>query len=105
MYIVQMLLPLQGQDGERLPQELFDAVRAELVARFGGLTAYSRSPARGLWVDEEQPGAPVERDDVVVYEVLVEALDRGWWSGFRADLCGRLRQKELLVRAHAVELL
>jgi hypothetical protein len=103
MHLVQLLLPLYGPGGERLPRELFDAIRAELVERFGGLTAYSRSPAKGLWVDDD--AAQVEKDDIVVYEVMVDALDRPWWAGYRADLCRRLRQKELVVRAHSVETL
>jgi hypothetical protein len=105
MHLVQLLLPLYARDGERLPPELFGQVRSELVERFGGLTAYSRSPAKGLWVDEAGAGPTVEHDDIVVYEVLVERLDRAWWSHYRGGLCERFRQKELLVRAQAVELL
>lgn len=102
MHLVQLLLPLYaGDDGSRLPPELFAAVRQELVDRFGGLTAYSRAPARGLWNDAGQ----VERDDIVVYEVMDPDLDRGWWAAYRGELSGRLRQKELVVRAQGVELL
>ncbi|WP_216369705.1 hypothetical protein [Ramlibacter montanisoli] len=98
---MQILLPLAAPDGTRLPQALFDAVRQELVDRFGGLTAYTRAPARGLWDD----GGGVERDDIVVYEVMVDQLDRPWWAGYRAQLCARFRQQELVVRAHVTELL
>jgi hypothetical protein len=99
MHLVQILLPLYAADGERLPQELFVAVRAELVERFGGLTAYSRSPATGLW-DE---GGSVQRDDIVVYEVMVEQLDRAWWRKYREDLATRFRQQEMVVRAQRTE--
>lgn len=100
MHLVQLLLPLYAADGERLAAELFAAVRQELVDRFGGLTAYSRSPAKGLWTDDNER---VEHDDIVVYEVMVERLDRAWWRSYREELTARLRQKELLVRAQAVE--
>ncbi|HEX2546916.1 MAG TPA: hypothetical protein VHL79_18685 [Ramlibacter sp.] len=103
MHLVQILLPLVASGGERLPQALFDAVRQELVDRFGGLTAYSRAPAKGLWVDEDGQG--VERDDIVVYEVMVDTLDRGWWANYRQELARRFRQQELVVRAQATELL
>ena len=102
MHLVQLLLPLYAQDGEKLPQELFGTVRTELVDRFGGLTAYSRAPAKGLWLDD---GHRVDQDDIVVYEVMVESLDRAWWNAYREDLRLRLRQQELVVRAQAVELL
>ena len=102
MHLVQLLLPLYAQDGEKLPQELFGTVRTELVDCFGGLTAYSRAPAKGLWVDEADR---VDQDDIVVYEVMVPALDHDWWRAYREDLRRRFRQQELVVRAQAVELL
>lgn len=101
MHLVQILLPLAAADGARLPQALFAAVRQELVDRFGGLTAYTRAPAKGLWEDD----GGVERDDIVVYEVMVQELDRDWWAGYRAQLCSRFRQRELVVRAQLLELL
>lgn len=101
MHLVQILLPLAAADGTRLPQALFDAVRQELVDRFGGLTAYTRAPAKGLWED----GGGVERDDIVVYEVMVEQLDRAWWAAYREDLARHFGQKEMVLRAQASELL
>jgi hypothetical protein len=100
MFLVQLLLPLCANDGQRLPQALFDAVREELVARFGGLTAYARAPAKGLWKDGADD---VAHDDIVVYEVMADDLDRAWWAHYRAELGQRFRQDEVLVRAQAVE--
>jgi hypothetical protein len=105
MYLVQLLLPLYAQDGARLPQALFAGVRQELVDRFGGLTAYSRAPARGVWADDEGEGKRVEHDDIVVYEVMVDGLDRPWWRAYREALTVRFAQKELVVRAQRIELL
>jgi hypothetical protein len=102
MHLVQLLLPLYAEDGPRLPGELFAAVRQELVDRFGGLTAYSRAPAKGLWSDDTHE---VEHDDIVVYEVMVDDLDRAWWAAYRQELTTRMRQKELVVRAQPLELL
>jgi hypothetical protein len=75
-------------------------VRRELTARFGGVTAFLRSPAEGRWKDSE---GEVARDDVVIYEVMVEELERDWWPRYRAELARRFRQDELLVRASVVE--
>jgi hypothetical protein len=99
MHLVQILLPLYAADGERLPQDLFGAVRRELVDRFGGLTAYSRAPAKGLWEDD----GGVAHDDIVVYEVMVEELDRPWWASYRQELTRRFRQQELVVRSQPME--
>lgn len=99
-YLVQILLPLYDNTGQPFAQAFFDEVRHELVERFGGLTAYSRAPARGLWKDG---GDAVSRDDIVVYEVMVQGLDRAWWSQHRTRLAHRFAQDELLVRAMALE--
>ncbi len=52
--MVQLLLPLWSNSGERFPKVLFDQVGDELMDRFAGLTAYMRTPASGLW--EEKMG-------------------------------------------------
>lgn len=101
MHLVQILLPLYTHAGERVAQTVFAAVRQELVDRFGGLTAYSRAPARGLWDD----AGSVEHDDLVVYEVMAAELDRSWWAAYREELAARFGQKELVVRAQPIELL
>jgi crotonobetainyl-CoA:carnitine CoA-transferase CaiB-like acyl-CoA transferase len=98
-YLVQLLLPLADSRGEPFPESLFAGVTKELTDRFGGLTAYARAPAAGLW--KERPGK-VTRDDIVVYEVMVEALDAAWWSVYRGRLEQRFAQDELVIRAQEV---
>lgn len=99
MHLVQLLLPLYDNGGAPFPAASFAALRAELTERFGGLTAYSRAPAVGVWEDAGER----RRDDIVVYEVMVERLDREWWAGLRARLEHEFAQEELVVRAQAVE--
>ena len=53
--------------------------------------------------EAQRTRATTMRDDIVVYEVMVNALDREWWSGYRAALEKRFVQRELVVRALAVE--
>jgi hypothetical protein len=100
MYLVQLLLPLYDATGKRFSGAVFDEIAKELTDRFGGLTAYARAPATGLW--EEHPGHTT-RDDVVVYEVMVERLDTAWWAAYRKKLETRLAQLELVIRAHAIQ--
>ena len=97
--LVQLLLPLADDGGQRFPQAMYDAVAKELTERFGGLTAYARAPAKGLW--EESPGE-TRRDDIVVYEVMVESLDTAWWRAYREGLERDFRQQELVVRAQEI---
>ncbi|HEX8394466.1 MAG TPA: hypothetical protein VF665_19120 [Longimicrobium sp.] len=96
MYVVQIFVPLRDNDGVAFPRAVLDALRQELTERFGGVTAHLRAPAAGAWKDEE---GDVARDDVVIVEVMVDDLDRGWWSGYRTRLEERLRQDEMMIRA------
>jgi serine/threonine-protein kinase len=46
---------------------------------------------------------PPARGGIVVYEVMTEPLDRGWWAEYRRTLEGCLEQDELVVRSQEVE--
>lgn len=100
MHLVQLFLPVYDNHGRPFAKSHFDAVRAELADVFGGVTAFTRSPAAGLWEDDT---GEVCRDDMVLFEVMVDALDRGWWSDYRHRLEQRFEQDEVLIRAIAVE--
>ena len=95
MQLIQILLPLYDNAGEALPAELFTEVRQQLADRFGGLTAYSRAPAQGLWKDEGE----THHDDIVVFEVMAAELDTAWWGDYRRNLEAKFRQREIIIRA------
>ena len=99
-HLVQILLPLRARDGTQVPAERFTHVRTELTDRFGGVTAYTRSPATGLWKRTE---AEIERDQVIMIEVVVDVFDREWWSQYRELLGQRFDQDEIHARATVIE--
>jgi hypothetical protein len=99
MFLVEILLPLYDNEGHRFGGEEFDRVRDELAARFGGVTAFRRSPAEGVW----REGGEVSGDRVCIFEVMAEALDRTWWREYRAELERRFRQEKMVVRATEFE--
>lgn len=100
MHLVEVLLPVYDNDGTPFARDMFDEVRRELTDRFGGVTAFVRAPAEGLWKEED--GAVV-RDDIVLFEVMTVRLDRSWWEDYRNVLRARFHQDELVVRASAVQ--
>ena len=102
MFLVQLLLPLYDKEGHPFPASHYRMVRDELTTRFGGMTAYTRAPAEGLWREE---GDQTERDDIVIYEVMTEVVDERWWSGWRAELERRFRQDRIVIRASESRLL
>ncbi len=87
--------------GAPLPRELYARVREELAGKYGGLTAFSRAPAEGLW----QEGSGTKRDDIVVLEVMADQIDREWCRSYRRDLERAFRQESVVVRAQELELL
>jgi hypothetical protein len=99
MHLVQLLIPLTRNDGSPQPADRFAELRAELVDRFGGVTAFSRAPAEGLSDD----GAAIDRDRLILVEVMAPELDRGWWANYRRTLEARFEQEELMIRAVATE--
>jgi hypothetical protein len=102
MHLVQILLPLFDNDGNRFDGEFYRTVREELAARFGGVTAYSRAPAEGLWKDES---ASLQHDEVILFDVMVEHLEREWWAAYRSTLETRFRQDFVVVRAQEIAML
>lgn len=102
MHLVQLLLPVYDNEGRAFETELFARVRRELTERFGGVTAYTRAPASGAWTEAD---GRVVRDDIFIYEVMLERLDRDWWRSYREELRRAFRQDELVIRITGVELL
>jgi hypothetical protein len=98
MKLVQILLPVRDNRGHKFKGALYSDVHSELVRRFGGLTAYTRSPARGLWKSE----GFTKGDDMIILEVMAKRFDRAWWKKYRQDLESTFRQDEIIVRAHEI---
>jgi hypothetical protein len=94
MKLVQIILPLRDNENRRFERALYDRVHRELGDEFGGLTAYTRSPARGVW----RSLGKEKREDVVIIEVMSDRARRAWWTRYRRKLERRFRQKELIVR-------
>jgi hypothetical protein len=97
---------------------LYD-LREDLAARFGGVTAFERAPATGLWREDGQEGgqesgqesgqaasaparAQIVREPVVILETMADDFDPNWWRAFREGWEARLGQRQLLVRASRV---
>jgi hypothetical protein len=100
VHLIEILLPLFDNDGRRFGAEPFALVREELVEHFGGFTAFARNPAEGLW---EAGDGERRRDEIVIFEVMADWIDRSWWRAYRARLEERFGQEEIVVRAREVD--
>jgi hypothetical protein len=102
MHLVQLLLPLFDNESQPIPRAHFERVASELTEHFGGLTAFTRAPAEGLW---REGGDGTTRDEIVVYEVMTDALDEEWWRSYRTQIEERFAQERIVVRAQSINVL
>jgi hypothetical protein len=102
LVLIQMLLPARSAERVAFPDELLRTTRKELVDRFGGLTAYTRSPAAGVWTS---PEGHIEEDSVVMVEVLAPHFDAWWWRTYAQTLKKRFQQETIHIRATEVQVL
>lgn len=102
MHLIQLFLPLYDSVGAPFSKALYLEVQRELVECFGGMTAYNRVPAQGLWRENSEAAT---RDNLITVEVMAKSLDRSWWRAYRMTLEDRFKQEVLLVRSHMIEML
>ncbi len=94
MKLVQLLLPVNYNSGNKFPKEIFTDIKAELTDKFKGVTTFSQAPAEGIWED----GASVLKEQIILYEIMIEDFDRIWWMAFTKRLKATLRQQKIIVR-------
>jgi hypothetical protein len=102
MVLIQLLLPVTTATSDPDADERVRQTRRELVDAFGGITAYLRTPAQGVWTS---PQGDRESDAVVMVEIVTGHFDRTWWQPYAAALAARFDQEVIHVRALAVEVL
>ena len=102
MHLVQVLLPLYDNDGQAFDQAFYLAVKTAFAKKFGGVTAYVRSPAEGAW---HGPTGAASHDEIVIFEVMTERLDRRWWRKMRSGLARTFRHEQLVIRTNPIEIL
>jgi len=100
VFLIQILLPLVTGN-TRVDSSKFTQTRGELLEKFDGVTAYLRASAQGAWT---APDGHVERDEVVMVEVVTEAFDRHWWRAYAETLARRFDQQSIHIRALAAEM-
>jgi hypothetical protein len=96
MQLIQILLPLYNKEQKVFPTEIFSDIRQELTEKFGGITTYSRTPATGLWKENEEKTV---KDEIIIYEVMTEQVEPDWWRQYKQALEKIFQQDEIIIRA------
>ena len=97
MNVIEVFLPLDSGNGEPVEAGRIEAIVNELADCFGGATAFLREPADGLW----KGGAALERDRIIIIEVMINEVDEAWWKAYRRQLERQFEQAEILIRVTA----
>ncbi|WP_276090387.1 inorganic diphosphatase [Pedobacter sp. JY14-1] len=92
--LVQLFVPLNDRQGQPFPQQFYSKLSEELKERFRGVTVYSRAPAKGIWKRDAQD---TELDELLIYEVLINARETEFWIDLKERLEQQLKQEEILV--------
>ena len=102
MHLIQMLLPVHDNKGKAFPTKNYSRIRETLTQEFGGLTAYTRAPAEGLWKDDQKAA---RHDAIVIFEVMAFKLAKPWWKKYKKQLEHTFAQDELIIRVQKVKIL
>jgi hypothetical protein len=98
VHLVEILLPVADKEGQRFDARKYEEVRQDLTRRFGGITTFTRAPAHGT----SEASGEIVHDDIVVFEVMTDTLDRPWWEAYRRRLEQSFSQDEIVIRAVAI---
>lgn len=102
MYLIEILLPLADNEHQSFKPEYFEEVQHHLTQKFGGLTAFTRTPAEGLW--KQDKGRKTQRDDIIIFEVLTPTFKKGWWQDYKEELKITFRQKDIIIKVMKIDL-
>lgn len=94
-HLVQILIPLITGRNKKVEKRWFEGLLHELTDRFGGATSFKQSPGQGHW----DSGKEMERDSVVLIEVVTPELDEKYWQELKGRLEKELSQSEIMIRA------
>jgi hypothetical protein len=96
----EILLPLQFNDGEPVPEELIVAVELELEKQFGFISAETQI-IRGRWQHEGHS----YRDNTVrlFIDVIDSAENRQFFRDYKELLKERFQQKDIWITSHTLD--
>jgi hypothetical protein len=94
--LVQLVLPVRDNAGKEFPGKVWEELKTRLAGKFGGVTAFRRAPAEGVWAPADERRTA---EDVFIVEVMTPALDKAWWAALQIELERTLRQDHVIIRA------
>ena len=100
----EIYLPLKYNDGKDIEPEKIRQIKEELIAKFGAITASSRSsPYQGTW----KYGGVEYIDDIIKVEIITpdDKLTKGFLKDFKERLKESLQQIDILITTHGIQVI
>jgi len=100
----EIYLPLKYNDGRDIEPEKIKQIKEELIARFGAITASSRSsPYQGTW----KYGGVEYIDDIIKVEIVTsdDKLTKQFLKDFKKRLKESLQQVDILITTHGIQVI
>jgi hypothetical protein len=95
---LKFFCPLRTTKGSVSMPGSMREVRQDLSRRFGGITTFTRAPAHGT----SEARGEIVHDDIVVFEVMTDTVDRPWWEAYRHRIEQSFARDEIVIRAVAI---
>ena len=100
MKLVQFFLPVYDNNGNAFDPRAFETLKRALTDKFGGVTVYKRT--EGYWKETDNEA---KKDDILIYEVMTETVERDYWQDLKENLMAKFRQEAIMMRYFRVDLL
>ncbi|HEY6231730.1 MAG TPA: hypothetical protein VIW64_10725 [Pyrinomonadaceae bacterium] len=100
----EIYLPLKYNDGKDIEPEKIKQIKEELIAKFGAITASSRSsPYQGTW----KYGGVEYIDDIIKVEIVTsdDRLTKRFLKDFKERLKKSLQQIDILITTHGIQVI
>jgi len=96
-----LYLPVNYNDGRRIPHKSFVSLEARLLSRFGGLTSQrTEFPLKGIW--QGQTRLYIEAViAITIFDFRAERSDR-FFSALKKELLREFEQEEILITELAI---
>lgn len=100
----KLYLPLKYNNGTAIGEDKFRNIKSELVNRFGAITVSSlAAPYQGRW----KYGGVEFLDDIITIEIVTsdDRATKKFFKGFKEHLKQELRQIDILITTHGIQVI
>lgn len=97
--MIRLFLPIYDKDGMKFPDHYYTTLHKKLSKKFGGLTVYTRSIAKGFW---KAKAKVTIKENVLIHEVMAANVDKLFWQKIKSSMMKKFAQRDLLITSSKI---